>query len=240
MSNKIKIVVTGGTGRFAKILKKYGKKYKYIYPLKKDLNILNRDLIKKFLKKSKPKYLLHLAGLSRPINIHKNQIQKSIDLNIIGTANLVNICSSLNIKIIYFSTNYVYPNKKGVYKETDPIFPSNNYAWSKLGGECAVQMYKNSLIIRACMTEYPFVHKYAFSNMFTNFIYHKDFIKIMEKILNQKGILNIGGKGKTVYEFAKKYNFSVKRKKMKKNNTDNLPLNTLMNLNKLNKILKKK
>ena len=90
------------------------------------------------------------------------------------------------------------------------------------------------------MTEYPFVHKYAFSNMFTNFIYHKDFIKIMEKILNQKGILNIGGKGKTVYEFAKKYNFSVKRKKMKKNNTDNLPLNTLMNLNKLNKILKKK
>ena len=97
MSNKIKIVVTGGTGRFAKILKKYGKKYKYFYPLKKDLNILNRNLIKKFLKKSKPKYLLHLAGLSRPINIHKNQIQKSIDLNIIGTANLVNICSSLNI-----------------------------------------------------------------------------------------------------------------------------------------------
>ena len=52
MSNKIKIVVTGGTGRFAKILKKYGKKYKYIYPIKKDLNILNRDLIKKFLKKN--------------------------------------------------------------------------------------------------------------------------------------------------------------------------------------------
>ena len=79
MSNKIKIVVTGGTGRFAKILKKYGKKYKYIYPLKKELNILNRNLIKKFLKKSKPKYLLHLAGLSRPINIHKNQIQKSFN-----------------------------------------------------------------------------------------------------------------------------------------------------------------
>ena len=239
MSNKIKIVVTGGTGRFAKILKEHGKKYNYIYPNKKELNILNRYLIKKFLKKTKPKYLLHLAGLSRPINIHNAQIQKSIDLNIIGTANLVNICSSLNIKIIYFSTNYVYPNKNGVYKETDPIFPINNYAWSKLGGECAVQMCKNSLIIRACMTEFPFVHKYAFSNMFTNFIYHKDFIKILEKVLHVKGILNIGGPPKSVYNFAKKYNPNIKKLRIKKTNKAKLPLNSLMNLTKLNKILKK-
>ena len=31
----------------------------------------------------------------------------------------------------------------------------------KLGGECAVQMYKNSLIVRLCMTEKPFIHKKA-------------------------------------------------------------------------------
>ena len=34
----------------------------------------------------------------------------------------------------------------------DALKPWNNYSWSKLGGECAVQMYKNSLIIRLCMT----------------------------------------------------------------------------------------
>ena len=33
---------------------------------------------------------------------------------------------------------------KGNYKETDFLMPWNNYGWSKLGGECAVQMYKNS------------------------------------------------------------------------------------------------
>ena len=37
--------------------------------------------------------------------------------------------------------------EQGNYKETDPLLPSSNYAWSKLGGEAAVQMYKNSLII---------------------------------------------------------------------------------------------
>ena len=27
-----------------------------------------------------------------------------------------------NLKLIYFSTSYVYPGKKGNYKETDPLF----------------------------------------------------------------------------------------------------------------------
>ena len=82
----------------------------------------------------------------------------------------------LNIKIIYFSTSYVYPGTKGNYKENDPVLPWNNYAWSKLGGECAVQMYNNSLILRVCMTEKPFIHKSAFSNVKINFIFHEDII----------------------------------------------------------------
>ena len=134
--------------------------------------------------------------------IHKKNISKSIDLNIIGTANLVRACSAQNIKIIYFSTSYVYPGKKGNYKESDPVLPWNNYSWSKLGGECAVQMYKNSLILRACMTEKPFIHKNAYSNVKLNFIFHEDMAKLLLKVINKKGILNIGGETKTAFEFA--------------------------------------
>jgi len=144
MPKKNIIVVTGGSGRFAQSLKKTKSKYKFIYPSKNLLNITNLNSIKKFLKKVKPKSVLHLAGLSRPMSEHEKNIRKSINLNIIGTANLVNICSELKIKLIYFSTSYVYPGKKGNYKEHDALLPWNNYAWSKLGGECAVQMYKNS------------------------------------------------------------------------------------------------
>ena len=116
------------------------------------------------------------------MNIHEKNIISSISLNIIGTANIVKICSMLNIKIIYFSTNYVYPCKKGSYSEKDPLLPFNNYAWSKLGGEAAVQMYKNSLILRVCMTEKPFIHKKAFANVYTNFIYHDEVASILLKI----------------------------------------------------------
>ena len=57
---------------------------------------------------------------------YESNISKSIDLNIIGTANLVKICQKFKIKIIYFSTNYVYECTKGNYKEKDPVKPFNN------------------------------------------------------------------------------------------------------------------
>ena len=142
----MKILVTGSSGRFAKVLKNIKTKYDFIYTTKKNLDITSLKSIKNSLKKNKPKYVIHLAGLSRPMNVHNKRIKHSIDLNIIGTCNLVKICSDLRIKIIYFSTSYVYPGRKGNYKEVDGVLPWNNYAWSKLGGECAVQMYKNSLI----------------------------------------------------------------------------------------------
>ena len=152
MLRKNKIVVTGGSGRFAQSLKETKSKYKFIYPKKNQLNIINLNSIKKYLKKNKPASVLHLPGLSRPMIEHDKNISKSISLNIIGTANLVKICSELKIKLIYFSTSYVYPGTKGNYRESDALLPWNNYAWSKLGGESAVQMYKNSLILRVCMT----------------------------------------------------------------------------------------
>tara|TARA_B100001769_G_C21844883_1_gene458274 strand:- start:21 stop:716 length:696 start_codon:yes stop_codon:yes gene_type:complete len=229
-----KILVTGGEGRFAKVLKNKKSKFNFIFRNKKQLNILSETSIKNNLKKFKPHYLMHLAGLSRPMKIHDKNIKKSIKLNIIGTANIVRACIEKNLKLIYFSTSYVYEGKKGRYKETDPVLPWNNYGWSKLGGECAVQMYKNSLILRTCMTERPFVHKSAFANVKTNFIYHDDFIKIFLKILNKKGIFNIGGKPQTLYQFAKNENKAVKKVLSK----GELPLKMDMDLKKISKYIK--
>ena len=168
---------------------------------------------------------------------HDKNISESISLNIIGTSNLVNICSKLNIKVIYFSTSYVYPGDKGDYKEDDPVLPWNNYAWSKLGGECAVQMYKNSLILRVCMTEKPFIHKKAFANVKLNFIFHDEMAKILVKILSKKGTINIGGPSRTVYNFARRYNSKIKKIFVKNNQKNSFPLNPYMNLSKLKKII---
>jgi len=229
-----KILVTGGDGRFAKILKNHKNRFSFIFRNKKQLNILSEISIKNNIKKFKPNYIMHLAGLSRPMSIHNENIKKSIDLNIIGTSNIVKACIENKLKIIHFSTSYVYPGNKGNYKETDSLLPWNNYGWSKLGAESAVQMYPNSLILRTCMTEKPFVHKAAFANVKTNFIFHDDFIKIFLKVLNKKGVFNIGGKSQTVYQFAKTKNKNIKRKFSK----GELPLKMDMNLKKISKYIK--
>ena len=83
------------------------------------------------------------------------------------------------------------------------------------------------------MTEKPFIHKYAYSNVKSNFIFHDDLHKIIYKIINKKGIINIGGKSNTIFNFAKKYNKKVKKL--------NLKVRFLKNgYEFLNKIFKKK
>ena len=231
------ILVTGGEGRFCKKLKESKTNLNFYFATKKECNILNPNSLEKIIKKIKPKIIMHCAGLSRPMHVHQKNITKSIDLNIIGTCNIVKICKKYKIKLIYFSTGYVYEGTKGNYKEIDPVKPFNNYGLSKLGGECAVQMYKNSLILRITMTEKPFVHKKAFKDLRTNYMFHEDLVNILPKILNLKGIINVGGKSQSVFDFAKKFNTKIKIAKVSKNLK--LPLNQTMNLNILKTILKK-
>jgi dTDP-4-dehydrorhamnose reductase len=229
------IIVTGGNGRFAKVLKENSKlNLKFLD--KKKLNILDTNSIEKNISKYKPKILLHCAALSRPMDVHYSNISKSIDLNIIGTANVVKMCQKYNVKLIFFSTGYVYEGTKGNYKESDPVKPFNNYGLSKLAGECAVQMYKNSLILRVTMTEKPFIHSKAYSNLYTNYMFHEDVVKILPKLIDNFGIINVGGKSRSVFDFGKVYNKKIIKIK---NINKNLPSKQTMNLNKLKKILLK-
>ena len=229
---KKKIAITGKTSRVAKTLKKYFFGPNIIYLEKKKFDILNFKQINNFLKKNKIKTLVHMAALSRPMKIHKENINKSIEINIIGTANVVRACKNNNTKLIFFSTNYVYPGKKGPYSENDNLNPINNYGWSKLGGESAVRMYKNTLILRLCMTEKPFVHQYAFSNVTTNFMFHDDFAKVFHKLINKKGVINVGGKRQTVFNFVKLYKKNVKKKISKDSSLDHS-----INIKKFKKII---
>ena len=74
-----KILVTGGTGRFAsELFKKYKNNKNYIFLSKQKLNILSSKSIKKNLTKYKPKIVIHLAALSRPMSLHYKKMSKSI------------------------------------------------------------------------------------------------------------------------------------------------------------------
>ena len=88
------------------------------------------------------------------------------------------------------------------------------------------------------MTEKPFVHKAAFTNVKTNFIYHEDVVPILLKVMKLKGVLNLGGKSQSIYNFAKKDNKKLKKIFLKKDKKNIMPLNSSMNLSKLKKFCK--
>ena len=86
------------------------------------------------------------------------------------------------------------------------------------------------------MTEKPFFYKKAYTNLKTNFMFHEDFAKVFFKLINKKGIINVGGPAQSVYNFAKKENKKIK-KKVLKTGKNSLPLKSAMNISKFKKML---
>jgi len=234
----MKILISGGNSKFSKELQKQNTKHTLISLSKEEMDITNINSVYEAIYKHTPDIFIHTAALSRPMSLHSDYPEKSINLNIIGTSNCVIACLKQNIKFIYISTDFVYPGTIGNYNEEDSLLPINKYAWSKLGGECACMLYDNSLILRMAMVEKPFPHKKAFTNSFKSSIWYPDAAKIVFKLidLDLRGIYNIGGERKSIFNFASEEDFNILPEN-KDNILEKVPNDISMNINKLKNIL---
>ena len=207
----MKILVTGGNGEFCKHLVEQGKEHSFLTPTKEEADIRHYWNLDRYFYSHQNDfdYVIHAGAITRPMVIHEENPKLSIKTNIIGTANVVLMCERYNKKIIYISTDYVYSGKYGNYKETDSLKPFTKYGWSKLGGECAVQMYDNHLILRMAMNKKPFPHPKALKDMRKSLMYIEDAAKITLRLLEETGIINVGGKSQSVYDFVKEENPNV-------------------------------
>ena len=159
----------------------------------------------------KPDIILLAAAETNSVDIDKNPIP-ALETNIKGTVNVTKYCIENNIRLIYISTDYVYDSKSDNHQEDEPINPFNLYAWTKLGGECAVRAHKNSLIIRTSFGSSEYPYEFAYGNRFVSKDY-VDVIALMIKDLvlsDEVGIINVGTGEKTLYEYAKQRNPKVK------------------------------
>ena len=144
MEKQSRIICTGGSGLLGSELRKILPDIDY--PSSKEFDVTNYKQMKKYLKLNSCDLIIHAAAIASPPLVD-NDPQKAVKVNIEGTCNIVKLCMKYDIRLIYISTDYVFRGDKGNYKEDDPVYPVNKYAWSKLGGECAVRMYDKSLII---------------------------------------------------------------------------------------------
>ena len=167
------------------------------------------DVIKSFMMKPDyPKYFVHTAALTKPMDVNDRNPIMSLTTNIVGTANIARICYKYGIKFIYISTDFVYSSEYPAVESVDEeskVKPSNNYGWSKLGGECVTKLIPNSLILRCSLCDIPFRHKIAFDDVYRNSIIHKNVADIILKMRDEVGVINIGGEYQSVYEFVSQY-----------------------------------
>ena len=128
----------------------------------------------------------------------------SLSVNIMGVGNVAKICKKYGIKFIYISTDFVYSGKES-FDENSSLLPTNNYGWSKLGGECVTRLIKNSLILRCGLCDIPFRHRVAFDDVYRSSITHKATASIILKLKDEVGVINIGGETMSVYDFVSKH-----------------------------------
>ena len=176
---------------------------------KKEMDITDEykvsDVIKSFMMKPDyPKYFVHTAALTKPMDVNDRNPIMSLTTNIVGTANIARICYKYGIKFIYISTDFVYSSDESVDEESE-VKPINNYGWSKLGGECVTKLIPNSLILRCSLCDIPFRHKVAFDDVYRNSIIHKEVADIILKVRDEVGVSNVGGEHQSVYEFVSQY-----------------------------------
>ena len=240
MIDQKKILFIGGSGLL-------GSEFKNIlpdmhYPSKTEFDITNYNQMDRYLVNGGWSMIVHAGAFTSPPKIDQNPLL-AIEVNIIGTSNVVKLCMKYGLKLIYICTDYVFRGDKGHYKEDDPVFPVNKYAWSKLGGECAVRLYDNSIIIRTTFGPNVFPYEKAFVDQWTS----RESVSMTARMIAElfdkdfTGTVHVGGKRKSVFEYAKGLDQKKGIKELKVNEVSfKVPLDTSMNCERYNSLVNKK
>lgn len=116
------------------------------------IDINNYNFLNRFLKKSSPEIVFHLAAQPLVLDSYINPL-KTFQTNIIGTANLINICRNINsIKtIIIVTTDKCYENtdkKLNYFKENDKLGGKDPYSASKACAEIISKSMRDSFLFK--------------------------------------------------------------------------------------------
>lgn len=202
MIDRAKILFTGGSGLLGSAFRKIEPDI--WYPTSSEFNITDYSQMKRCIENKPLEMIIHAAAFTSPPLVDKNPM-KAVDVNIVGTCNIVKLCIECRYRLVYISTDYVFKGDKGNYKEDDPVYPVNKYAWSKLGGECAVRLYDKSLIVRTTFGPDVFPYEKAFIDQWTSRQCVSVIARKISKLIDTDlvGTIHVGGKHQTVFEYAK-------------------------------------
>jgi dTDP-4-dehydrorhamnose reductase len=98
-------------------------------------------------------------------------------------------------------------------------------------------MYDNHLILRMAMNRKPFPHPKALIDMRKSLMYIEDAAKVTLQLLDETGIINVGGKSQSVYDFVKETNPDIQPITLSEISDVNMATDCTMDTTKMNKVI---
>ncbi|MCU0605880.1 MAG: sugar nucleotide-binding protein [Candidatus Edwardsbacteria bacterium] len=240
MFDQSTMIMTGGSGLLGGEIRKLLPEADY--PSEADFNLTNYCQMDRYLEGRAFSLMLHAAAFVSPPKIDQDPLQ-ALDVNIAGTASVVKLCMKHGLKLAYICTDYVFRGDRGNYTEDDSVYPVNKYAWSKLGGECAVRLYDKSLIIRTTFGPNVFPYDKAFTDQWTSREPVRTIARMIVALLEKdaSGTVHVGGKRKTVMEYAHSLDPARVIEPLSINDVDfKVPVDTSLDVSRLHDLIETK
>lgn len=104
-----------------------------------EMDITDAAMVKKVIKESNVDAVIHCAAWTA-VDAAEDQIDLCTKVNVDGTRNIAEVCKELDIKMMYFSTDYVFDGLgTNEWQENDERQPLNVYGQTKCDGEKVVE-----------------------------------------------------------------------------------------------------
>lgn len=147
------IALTGASGLIgSRIIELLGENFSFL-PLRQEdgLDITDSAGLKSKVQSLKFDFLLHLAAYTNVDGAEKDR-EFCHRINVLGTRNLLDVCSAKNAKMIFISTDFVFDGTKNEpLDETTKPNPLGYYAQTKYEAE---QLVKGQAMIARLTTPY--------------------------------------------------------------------------------------
>lgn len=137
----MRILVTGASGQLGydveRELERRG--IEHLGTSSRELDITDREAVERLMAAYRPDAAIHCAAYTK-VDLAEDEPERCWAVNADGTRNMAAACRKTGAKLLYISTDYVFPGTgERSYETGDPTGPVNTYGRSKLAGELAVQ-----------------------------------------------------------------------------------------------------
>lgn len=112
-----------------------------------EIDIASEDDCRRLIAQCSPEVVINAAAYTDVDRCEKDR-ERCMAVNALGVKNIALASREKSIKVVHFSTDYVFDGRKGApYVETDQPAPLNVYGASKLEGERLLQAFSQDYLL---------------------------------------------------------------------------------------------